>query len=119
MASTVVNSPTLLKSVISQLANKIKSEMTVISSDAHDLILKDSVEAMKVFSWETVSLELVQKVATLMSLLSQIVPNVPRNKCLMSFLASQILKSRHQHPCLVQCALSVIWYSNGTNYLCS
>ena len=73
MAATVVNSPTLCLSIVKKLAVKIKSEMKNISSADHDSILRDSVEAIKHFHWDTVFLELQNKVPTLMSLLKQIV----------------------------------------------
>lgn len=47
--------------------------MKEISSASHDSVLRDSVEAIKQFKWETVKLELEQKTPTLVSLLSQLV----------------------------------------------
>ena len=85
------------KSIISEVATKIKSEMKDLSSDAHDSILRDSMEAVKHFHWDTVMLELLDKIPTLMSLLSQLVRRPAEQKPLLCFLASQLLKSRHQH----------------------
>ena len=65
--------PRMLKSVISQIATKIKAEMKDISSDAHDSTLRDLIEAVKHFHWETIMLELSHKIPTLLSLLSQLV----------------------------------------------
>ena len=113
MASTIVNSPTMSKSVITQVATKMKSEMKTVSGDAHDSILRDSVEGVKRFSWDTVWLELSQNIPTLMSLLSQLIPRASQKKPLLCFLASQLLKSRHQRLCLVQRAVSVMLYGNG------
>ena len=110
----MINSPTLAKSVISQVANKVKTEMKDVSSGRHDSILRDTVEAVKRFSWETVNLELTDKVPTLMALLSQLVPYPSERKPLLCFLASVILKARHKHLCLVQRAVSVMMYGNGT-----
>ena len=114
MAATVVNSPTLCLSIVKKLAVKIKSEMKNISSADHDSILRDSVEAIKHFHWDTVFLELQNKVPTLMSLLKQIVKLPAEKKSLLCFLGSQLLKSRHQHMGLVQRAISVMLYGNGT-----
>lgn len=114
MAATVVNSPTLCLSIVKKLAVKIKSEMKNISSADHDSILRDSVEAIKHFHWDTVFLELQNKVPTLMSLLKQIVKLPAEKKPLLCFLGSQLLKSRHQHMGLVQRAISVMLYGNGT-----
>ena len=71
LASSVVNSPSTSKSIIAKLALKIKAEMKDISSDAHDSCLRDCVEAVKHFHWDTVWLDLLQKMPTLMSLLSR------------------------------------------------
>ena len=114
MASTVVNSPRMLKPIISNVANKIKSEMKAMSSDANDSLLRDSVEAVKHFNWETVMLELLRMAPTLMSLLSQLVQRPAEQKPLLCFLASQLLKSRHHHMGLVQRAVSVMMYGNAT-----
>lgn len=113
MASIIVNSPTMSKSVITQVAAKLKSEMKIVSSDAHDSILRDSVEAVKRFSWETVWLELSRNIPTLMPLLTQLIPRASQKKPLLCLLASQLLKSRHQRLCLVQRAVSVMLYGNG------
>ena len=114
MASAVLHSPRLAKSVLSQVANKIKAEMKHMSSGRHDSILRDTVEAVKHFSWETVNLELTREVPTLVVLLSQLVARPSERKPLLCFLTSVILKSRHQHLCLVQRAVSVMMYGNGT-----
>jgi len=50
MASVVVNSPRMSKSVISQIATRIKAEMKDISSDAHDSILKGFNRSCKALS---------------------------------------------------------------------
>ena len=114
MASGVINSQVMSKSVITQLAAKIKKEMKELSSDSHDSILRDSVEAVKRFSWETVRLELFRKVPTLMSLLTQIVNKPTERIPLLCLVASQLLKCRHQRLCLVQRAVSVMLYGNGS-----
>ena len=60
MAATVVNySPTMCASVITKLVAKIKAEMRKLSSKEHDSILRDTIEAVKHFHWDTVMLELV------------------------------------------------------------
>lgn len=86
---------------------KIKTEMKDISSRAHDSILRDTIEAVKHFSWETILIELKEKLQTLISLLTQLIgQQVP----LLCLLASQILKAKG----LVQRAVSVMLYGNGT-----
>lgn len=115
MASTLVNSPRMCGSVIRKLATKIKAEMKSISSNDHDSILRDTIEAVKHFHWDTVMLELLKKVPTLMNLLKQLVNRPAEKKPLLCFIASQLLKSRHQHMGLVQRAVSIMMYGNGTS----
>lgn len=108
MASAVTSSPRMLKPIVSN------QSMKDISSEAHDSILRDLVEAVKYFHWETVMLELQGKMPTLMSLLSLLVRQPSEKKPLLCFLASQLLKARHQYIGLVQRAVSVMMYGNGT-----
>ena len=113
-ASALVNSPTTAQSIITKLAIKIKGEMKAICSRSHDSVLQDSLEAVKHFDWETVRLEFLQKLPTLMSLLSQVVGQASKHSPLVCLLASMILKSRHQRMGLIQQAVSVMLYGNGT-----
>ena len=112
--SALVNSPTTAQSVVSKLAIRIKEEMKEVSCASHNSVLRDSVEAVKHFNWETVKMELLQKIPTLMSLLSQLVGRASERSPLICLLASMILKSRHNHMGLVQRAMSIMLYGNGT-----
>lgn len=112
MAASIVDSPILSKGVVAKIASKIKLEMRNISSAAHDSILRDTMEAIKQFHWETVFLELEKKMPTLLSLLSHLIGK--GKKPLLCLVASQLLKARHQHMGLVQRAVSVMMYGNGT-----
>ena len=93
MAATVVNSPTMCASVITKLVAKTKAEMRKLSSKEHDSILRDTIEAVKHFHWDTVMLE--QRALTLMHLLNQLVVRQDERKPFLCFLASQILKSHN------------------------
>lgn len=114
IAAAVVNSPSTSKSAISNIALKIKREMKSLGSVSHDSVLRDTVEAIKWFSWERVSLELFQKLPTLMALLSKIVRKPTERGPLLCMLASQLLKCRHPKLGLVQRAVSIMMYGNGT-----
>lgn len=113
-ATQMLSSPSKSKHIISQVSQKIRQEMKLICSDSHDSILKDNVEAVKHFSWQTVYLELTKQVPTLMALLSQLVPKPENKKPMLCLLASQLLAARHQRMCLVQRAISVMMYGNST-----
>jgi len=101
----MAKSLTTSKSVIVELAMKIRSEMKDINSDAHNLILRDTIEAVYQFSWKTVMLELQHKLSTLTLLL------IP----LFCFVASILLKSRYQRLGLVQHVISVMLYGNSSS----
>lgn len=96
------------------MALKIRREMKALGSASHDSVLCDTVEAIKFFSWERVSLELFQNLPTLMVLLSKIVRKPSERRPLLCMLASQLLKCRHPKLGLVQRAVSIMMYGNGT-----
>ena len=113
-ASAMLESPRVLRSITAKLVLKIREEMKHLSSTDQDSVLRDFTEAVKCFHWETVRLELVRSVPTLMTILSQLVGPSTKHYPLLCLLASMILKSRHQHLGLVQRAVSVMLYGNGT-----
>ena len=115
LASTVVNSPSTSKSIMTEICRKIKVEMKDLSSDKHDSILRDTVEAVKHFHWETVMLELERKVPTLLTLLKHIVPQPAEQRPLICLVVSQLLKSRHRRMGLVQRAVSIMLYGNSSS----
>lgn len=88
--------------------------MKGLSSLMYNSFLRNSEEAVKDFSWDTVMNELLNKIPTLMSLLTQLIPCPEKSKPLICMLASQILKSRHPQMGLVQRAVSVLLYGNST-----
>ena len=104
-----------MQSVLLEISRKIKKEMKDLSSDDRDSVLRDAVEAVKHFNWTTVMMEYEKMMPTLMTLLKQLVPKPIEHKPLLCQVASQILKSRHQRMGLVQGAVSIMLYGNGTN----
>ena len=85
----MLNTPTMTKPIITKLAAKIRGEMKELSSDSHSSILRDSVEAVKKFHWETVRLELIQKMPSLMSLLSQVIGRSKERSSLLCLIAAR------------------------------
>ena len=69
LASTVVASPITSDKVLREIARTIMEEMKSLASMEHDTILRDNIEAVKQFSWDTVFMELNEKVPTLIRLL--------------------------------------------------
>ena len=113
-ASSMVNSTQMLKALLYKLSLKIKIEMKSISSDEYDSILRDHTTALKHFHWDTIVLDLLKGVPTLMAFLAHLISKPAFHKPLLCLLASQILKARHQHMGLVQRAISMMMYGNGT-----
>ena len=111
-SATAMKSQAVYKPMVTELSRKCKTEMRDLTSSEHDSILRDTREAVKRFSWETVMLE---KLPTLVLLLKGIIPFPQNQRPLLCLLLSQIVKSRHQRLCLVQRVISVMFYGNGTS----
>ena len=69
LSSTVVASPITSDKVLREIARIINEEMKSLASMEHDTILRYNIEAIKQFSWDTVFMELNEKVPTLIRLL--------------------------------------------------
>jgi len=72
-------------------------------------------EALKHFNWETVMLELLEAATNASDTAKQIVPQPAEQRPLLCLVASKLLKSRHQQLCLVQRAVSLMLYGNGSS----
>ena len=81
--------------------------MKKLSSVVESSFLRNDDDALKNFSWDAISNDLLNKMTLLMSLLTQLIPCPEKSKPLICMLASQMLKSRHPHMGLVQQAVSV------------
>ena len=112
-AATSVKCKVMSSKILLEVTRKIKRELQDMSSDDHGSILRDTNEAVKRFSWETAILELQQNVPTLIKFIQLLVPRPLEKKPLICFIASLLLKARHQQLCLVQRAVSVMLYGNG------
>lgn len=115
MTSAMLSSSQSLKSTVVGLSRKILVEMRELSGDSQDSILRDTVEAVKNFHWDTILLEYQKMVPTLMLLLESLVPKCRMRNPFICFVASLLIKSRHQRMGLVQRAVSVMLYGNGSS----
>lgn len=111
----MVNTPDVFRSLLIEICHKIKQEMKALSSDKYDSVLKDTIEAVKQFHWDTILMEYEKMLPTLMTLLQNLVPRPSQHKPLICLVVSQLLKSRHQRMGLVQRAVSIMLYGNGSN----
>ena len=112
LASTVINSKESLNATIKQLELKIRREMKQLFSASHDSIL---MEAVKRFHWDTILLEYKRMVPTLVLLLECLIPKPADRKTFVCFMASLLIKCCHQRMCLLQCAVSIMLYGNGSS----
>lgn len=115
LASMMLSAPGSSRSAIAEMARKILTEMRSLSSSAHDSFFRSTVDAVKNFSWDKVMSEFTQTVPTLMMLLECLVPKPAEKKPFMCFVASLLLKCRHQRMGLVQRAVSIMLYGNGSS----
>lgn len=115
VAATAVKSPATSDKVLREVAWVIKKEMKNLASIDSDSILRDSVEAVKHFSWETITSELQNKVPTLMKFLQYLVKKPRESKPFIASLACQLVKDGHPQLGLLQRAVSVLLYANGTS----
>ena len=115
LTTAMAKSPSTSCYAIRGLAVQLRSELKDICASSHYSILQDSIEAIKQFSWQTIILELQEKLPKLMLFLSTLIPKSAKNVPLMCFIASLLLKSHHLRMALVQCAISVMLYGNGTS----
>ena len=113
MAPGVLGTSDMASPFVSKVCSNIIAEMKAISSINHNSFLRNSVESVKQFEWEAVTEELYANVPTLMSMLSNLIPKLADHKPLQCMIASQLLKSRHPHMCLVQRVVSVMLYGNS------
>ena len=113
MAAGAVDSSDMGPPIVSRICTNIKTEMKAISTITHNSFLRNSVESVKQFSWETVHEELLNQMPTLMAILSSLIPKSAKRKPLQCTIASQLLKCRHPEMALVQRAVSVMMYGNS------
>jgi hypothetical protein len=114
-ASSVAASSHTSTLILRQVARSIKHEIKAICSVNHSSIIRDAHEGVKFFHWDTVWLELVRNMPTLMKLLHALVHGKKdhSNKILVCLIASMLLKKRVPQMALVQRTISVLLYGNS------
>ena len=115
LSASLTKSDRMGNQIIADIIRIVRKEMKELSSESHSSILRDTFEAVKRFSWETVWMELVNKVPTLMKILSGLVPQPSEDKPLLCLLVSMLVKRRSPKLSLVQRAVSLMLYGNGTS----
>ena len=115
LSSSLIASERCSDQILMKIIKLIKEELKHICSLNHSSILRDDNEAVKRFSWETVWLELQSNVPILMKILTELLPTPNEDKPLICLIVSMILKKRLSKMGLVQRALSILLYGNGTS----
>ena len=120
MAATAISAkPATTNAVILGMSKRILKEIKQLCSLDRCSLLRDDVEAVKNFSWETVWGEMIQDLPTLVCLLQGLIKRPADHKPLISLIISMILKQRSSKVSLVQRAVSVLLYGNGTSKIVS
>ena len=114
MAAMMLSAPGSSKSFIIEMGRNIIREMHILSSDEYDSFRRSPIEALNNFSWDKVMTEFSKALPTLITLLQFLIPNAADKKPFVCFVASLLLKCRHQRMSLIQRAISVLLYGNGS-----
>ena len=98
------------KPVSEALTKQVLAEMKSFSSSNNVTLLRDSDEAPKQFSWESIWLEIQEKLPVPLSFLQQVLPKAEAR--FMCFLVCMMLKNHCKHLSLVQRAVAILFYGN-------
>ena len=114
LARSLAEKDTSCFHMLNALTSKMKKEIKNICQLDHNSILRDDIEGIKHFSWETICLELERHVPTLVALMKKLLcrPNKP----LTCFIISQILKQRLPCMGLVQRTTVYVETFEGENF---
>ena len=120
MAATAISAkPAITNAVILSMSKRILKEIKQLCSLNRCSLLRDDVEAVKNFSWETVWGEMTRDLPTFVFLLQRLIKHPADHKPLICLIISMILKQRSPKVSLVQRAISVFLYGNGTSKVVS
>ena len=112
-AVRITNMPETKSYIVTEVARSIKREMKSICSFAHNSMLRDQKQDLRLFSWEKLFVEFKQNVPTLVHFLSCLLPKADEK--LVSFICGVILKKRCKHMSLMQRVISVMLYGNASH----
>ena len=112
--TSVVNDKLQTKNMLIQVARTIKEELKKISWDKEGSFIKDEIAALQNFNWKSLLVHYEYYMPMLMQLLKVLIPNFQQREPLVCTLASQILKNWNTKMSLLQQAVSILLYGNGT-----
>ena len=115
MMSSLLQSGEASDAAMNTLEKLIHCEMKRLRKLDKATIFIDSTESLTNFDWEKLWLELHRYLPTLMGILSLLVLDPTDNKSVVCLLAAVVLKQRYKHFSIVQQAISLLLYGNGTS----
>ena len=117
MMASLLQAKETQAALMTSLEKSLDREMKEIRKLNTASIFMDSQEALVSFNWEMIWLELKRHAPTLLSIISVLLPSseVEKHKPVVCFIAAMVLKHRYKHLSLVQRAVSILLYGNGTS----
>ena len=115
LSSSLASCSRTSNKVLMDVARGIRKEIKGICSENHNSVLRDTYEGVKHFSWETVWLELLKQVPTLIKLLITILPDHKQSRNVVCLIVCIMLKKSLGKMGLVQRVLSILLYGNRCN----
>ena len=113
VASRLVQGSVCLENVLTSLGRIVRSELRQLSLLENNSILRDSVNAVKCFSWDKLFSEFQSKLPTLVKFFRRVFPQC--NHKVVCFIISQLVKQRSPQMALAQRVISVLMYGNGAS----
>ena len=113
LSTSLVNAEETCTFFRNAIGRKICKELSDICSTKIPSMMRDTNEAVKRFSWETILREFESKLPTLVALVKLVLPHVSKTN--LCFVIGVIVKCRSPHMALIQRAVSVMLYANGAN----
>ena len=114
MSSFMLQSRKGAGAAMSSLKNMIEREVKGLRKLNKSTMFLGGKESLTDFCWDNVWLELHRYAPTLMDVLSVLVLDPTDNKPMVCLVAAMVLKQRYKHFSIVQRAISLLLYGNGT-----
>ncbi|XP_062521158.1 uncharacterized protein LOC134196093 [Corticium candelabrum] len=115
MSSFMLQSRKGAGAAMSSLKNMIEREVKGLRKLNKSTMFLGGKESLTDFCWDNVWLELHRYAPTLMDVLSVLVLDPTDNKPMVCLVAAMVLKQRYKHFSIVQRAISLLLYGNGTS----
>ena len=102
-----------LENVLTSLGRQIRAELRQLCLLENNSILRDTISAVKCFSWEQLLAEFQTKLPTLVKFFRRVFPHCSHK--VLCFIISQLVKQRSPQMALAQRVISVLMYGNSAS----